>query len=248
MSSPFDPQDDKPNGNLPKYGDGANRNLPSYGEGTGRSNSFADSNNSGSDNNAGNSGADNYGSGNYGSGDSYGSAGSYGSVDGYGSGTPGSYSAPDSGAAGYGGDAGYGAGAPDQQGYNQQPVYDQQPGYEEPVQKSKMAVAAFIFGLLCIVAGFAVMSFIPGIIGVILAIVALVRNRKKPREARRTWMSVTGLVLSIMGILWSIVALFIIGVLLEDMGALECLQLEDPAAQQACMEEAVSGSTTSESV
>lgn len=224
MSSPFDPQDDKPNGNLPKYGDGANRNLPSYGEGTGRSNPFADSNNSGSDNNAGNSGADNYGSGNY------------GSVDGYGSGTPGSYSAPDSGAAGYGGDAGYGAGAPDQ------------PGYEEPVQKSKLAVAAFIFGLLCIVAGFAVMSFIPGIIGVILAIVALVRNRKKPREARRTWMSVTGLVLSIMGILWSIVALFIIGVLLEDMGALECLQLEDPAAQQACMEEAVSGSTTSESV
>src|SRR5699024_7851624 len=50
-----------------------------------------------------------------------------------------------------------------------------------------------------------------GIVGVIVAIIALVRNRKKPKPARRTWMSVLGLIFSLIGI---VATLAIFGVIL----------------------------------
>lgn len=50
-----------------------------------------------------------------------------------------------------------------------------------------------------------------GPIGIILGIVALVMARKLPKEARRTWMSVMGLVLFLLSLLF-IVVLAVIGV------------------------------------
>lgn len=105
--------------------------------------------------------------------------------------------------------------------------------------KSTMALVAFIFGLLCIPTAIVGLSIVPGVIGVILAIIALVRNQKKSAPARRTWMSVTGLVLSVLGIVASIV---IVGAIASIFGSDEVKACSDlPRDQQEqCLKDAVS--------
>ncbi|KXB55837.1 hypothetical protein HMPREF0307_00499 [Corynebacterium sp. DNF00584] len=81
-----------------------------------------------------------------------------------------------------------------------------------------------------------------GPIGIILAIVALVMARKLPKEARRTWMSVTGLVLSVLSLLFVVVlAVFSVGVF-QSANLDECMKLTDPAEQQKCIENNVNSS------
>mgnify|MGYP001756478597 FL=1 len=76
-----------------------------------------------------------------------------------------------------------------------------------------------------------------GPIGIIVSIIALVVGRKRPKELRRTWMSIVGLITSILALAGTI-AVMAFGVkLLGDTGADKCLEMQDPAQQQACMEE-----------
>ena len=70
-----------------------------------------------------------------------------------------------------------------------------------------------------------------------IGIIALVVGRKRPKELRRTWMSIVGLITSILALAGTI-AVMAFGVkLLGDTGADKCLEMKDPAQQQACMEE-----------
>src|SRR5699024_2794948 len=88
-------------------------------------------------------------------------------------------------------------------------------------------LAAFVIGIIALLASVTGFAIIPGIVGLVVAIIALVRNRKKPKDARRTWMSVLGLVFSIIGILASVL---IFGALLA--------VFTDPAVQ-SCLDSAV---------
>ena len=75
------------------------------------------------------------------------------------------------------------------------------------------------------------------VIGIIVSIIALVVGRKRPKELRRTWMSIVGLVTSILALAGTI-AVMALGVkLFGDTGADKCLEMQDPAQQQACIEE-----------
>ena len=108
---------------------------------------------------------------------------------------------------------------PDFSGYQQ---YQAGQYEDEPVKKSGLALAAFILGIISLLAMITGFSIIPGVIGAIVAIIALVVNRKKPKAARRTWMSVLGLIFSIIGIVATFV---LVGLVMAVMG--------DPAVQ-AC--------------
>ncbi|MGO1800724.1 MAG: DUF4190 domain-containing protein [Corynebacterium casei] len=159
------------------------------------------------------------------SGDSYG-AGDYGS----GSGLPSYGSGAQQGPAGSQ-PGGYQQGAG---GYQEPNIgsYEQYQGYQgggfddAPVKKSGLALAAFIIGIISLLATITGFSIVPGLVGIIVAIIALVVNRKKPKEARRTWMSVLGLIFSIIGV---IATVLLFGIVLAIFG--------DPAVQ-ACWDNA----------
>lgn len=159
------------------------------------------------------------------SGDSYGD-GDYGS----GSGLPSYGSGAQQGPAGSQ-PGGYQQGAG---GYQEPNIgsYEQYQGYQgggfddAPVKKSGLALAAFIIGIISLLATITGFSIVPGIVGIIVAIIALVVNRKKPKEARRTWMSVLGLIFSIIGV---IATVLLFGIVLAIFG--------DPAVQ-ACWDNA----------
>ncbi|MGO3042893.1 MAG: hypothetical protein ACTIIK_00760, partial [Corynebacterium casei] len=110
--------------------------------------------------------------------------------------------------------------------------YEQYQGYQgggfddAPVKKSGLALAAFIIGIISLLATITGFSIVPGLVGIIVAIIALVVNRKKPKEARRTWMSVLGLIFSIIGV---IATVLLFGIVLAIFG--------DPAVQ-ACWDNA----------
>ncbi|GAB3702026.1 DUF4190 domain-containing protein [Corynebacterium nasicanis] len=127
--------------------------------------------------------------------------------------------------------------------------YDGYGGYQEPVggatwavdaPKNKVAPWALGVGILALIAGISVFfsgaAFIVGLIGVILAVVALARGRSIPAPGRRTGMSVAGLVLSIIAIVLSVIFWVIVVVVFRETGMATCLELTDPAQQQTCIE------------
>src|SRR5699024_17204 len=132
---------------------------------------------------------------------------------------------------------------------NQEPGYggyQQYQGYaggqvnDAPVKKSGMALAAFIIGIISLLAMITSFSIIPGIVGVIVASIALVRNRKKPKPARRTWMCVLGLISSLFGI---VVTLSIFGVMfafMREPAVQACIERTNSSEElQACIESAI---------
>lgn len=135
----------------------------------------------------------------------------------------------------------------------QPPAYGSTPGYGSvPVSGSTWAMAetpnrvapwALGVGILALLMGISIFltgfALIPGIIGLILGVIAIVRGRSLSGPARRTGMSVAGLVMSIIAIIFSVIFWVLIGMLVSESGVGDCVSLTDPAAQQQCIEDAL---------
>ncbi|KAA8724991.1 hypothetical protein [Corynebacterium phocae] len=131
--------------------------------------------------------------------------------------------------------AAYGNNAP-VAGYGAGPV-----GYENtqiPAEKNKLAPWALGVGILALLSLLLVLPpFLLGPIGIILAIIALVKGKKLPKELSRTWMSVVGLVTSVLALLGAI-GFIALGVsLFNSTGAQDCMGLETQVAVEQCLEE-----------
>ena len=108
----------------------------------------------------------------------------------------------------------------------------------QPAKKNAVAIWAMVIGIIALLSLLLIVPpLLLGPIGIIVSIIALVVGRKRPKELRRTWMSIVGLITSILALAGTI-AVMAFGVkLLGDTGADKCLEMQDPAQQQACMEE-----------
>lgn len=108
---------------------------------------------------------------------------------------------------GTGGDAGY---AGDGAGYSAYNIGTDGQGafqQEDPKlhKKSVLAIFVLLVGLVALLTGPMVLGFAVGLFGILLGIIALIRNRKKVGKARRTWMTVVGIILSVIGIVLAFV-------------------------------------------
>ena len=221
------------------YGDSAsNGGFGANGAGDGAANGATPSNGSTSPGAGAGQGLPNYGSSDANpTGTSYPAGGTGSTAYGAGSGAGADYGTGAGAGSGY---TGYGAtGTP---GYGQ--------GYQgagdwgaAAAQKSKLAPWALGVGIIALLSClFVIPPVVLGPIGIILGIVALVTARKLPKEARRTWMSVTGLVLSVLSLLF-IVVLAVIGVGIFNSANLEeCMNITDPVEQQKCVEDNINSS------
>lgn len=108
----------------------------------------------------------------------------------------------------------------------------------QPAKKNAVAIWAVVIGIIALLSLLLIVPpLLLGPIGIIVSIIALVVGGKRPKELRRTWMSIVGLVTSILALAGSI-AVMALGVkILGDTGADKCLEMQDPAQQQACMED-----------
>ncbi|MFW9180320.1 hypothetical protein ACOJAB_02135 [Corynebacterium striatum] len=105
-------------------------------------------------------------------------------------------------------------------------------------KKNAVAIWAMVIGIIALLSLLLIVPpLLLGPIGIIVSIIALVVGRKRPKELRRTWMSIVGLITSILALAGTIVVMALGVKLLGDTGAAKCLELQDPAQQQACMEE-----------
>lgn len=132
-------------------------------------------------------------------------------------------------------------------GYGQAPAYGAAGGvgstWAMAEEKNRVAPWALGLGILALLMGVSVLfsgfAFLAGGIGLILAIIALVRGRGINGPARRTGMSVAGLVMSVIGIVLSIVFWVVIGAFLTETGISECMSISNPDAQRICLEDAL---------
>lgn len=99
-----------------------------------------------------------------------------------------------------------------------------------------VGILALLMGISIFLSGFA---FLAGIVGVILAAIAIARGRKLSGPSRRMGMSVTGLVMSIIAIVVSVVFWVLIAMLVSSSGISDCVSVTDPDAQQQCVEDAL---------
>lgn len=104
---------------------------------------------------------------------------------------------------------------------------------------SILAVIVLLVGVVSLFLGFILFGFITGLVGVLLGLIALVRNRKKVGKARRTWMTVVGIILSIIGIGLSV---FIFSLFINSPEVQGCLydpagQVRNPDQVEACLDE-----------
>lgn len=143
------------------------------------------------------------------------------------------------GAAGTGAGAGYGA-------------FDQVPYAASldtaPVGKNPVAPWALGLGILALLSLVVIVPpFILGPIGIIVAIVALVKGGKRAPGSRRTAMSVIGLVLSILSIAGAIAIITGLFAFIGQTGAEDCMNLPTTEEIQNCVIERIEnfdGSTT----
>lgn len=120
-------------------------------------------------------------------------------------------------------------------------------GYENsPMNETKNGVAPWALGvgILSAVAGisiiFSVFAFIPGIIGLILGFIALSAAKKRQhKENKRKGMAITGLILSILGIVASVLFAVFTMWIMKDLNLEECANIQDPVKQQECVTENV---------
>lgn len=108
----------------------------------------------------------------------------------------------------------------------------------QPAKKNAVAIWALVIGIIALLSLLLIVPpLLLGPIGIIVSIIALVVGRKRPKALRRTWMSVVGLITSILALSGSIAVMALGVMFLGDTGANKCLNMHDPAQQQACMEE-----------
>lgn len=100
-----------------------------------------------------------------------------------------------------------------------------------------VSILAVITGLSIIGTAFAV---IPGLIGLILAIIAIVRARRIQGPRRRMGMSVTSLVLSVLAMLLTVLFFVFLGAVFQGTGIMDCLELPTAEQQEACLNQLVS--------
>ncbi|GAB2499520.1 hypothetical protein CATRI_07550 [Corynebacterium atrinae] len=109
-------------------------------------------------------------------------------------------------------------------------------------RKNAVAPWALGVGIFAILAGVSIigsgLSFVPGLIGLILGIIAVVKGRGIQGPGRRMGMSVTSIILSILAILATIAFWLIATYVMNETGMADCMSIQDPAAQQACIEDA----------
>lgn len=221
------------------YGDSAsNGGFGANGAGDGAANGATPSNGSTSPGTGAGQGLPNYGSSDANpTGTSYPAGGTGSTAYGAGSGAGADYGTGAGAGSGY---TGYGAtGTP---GYGQ--------GYQgagdwgaAAAQKSKLAPWVLGVGIIALLSClFVIPPVVLGPIGIILGIVALVTARKLPKEARRTWMSVTGLVLSVLSLLFFVVLAVAVMGIFDSANLEECMNITDPAEQQKCVEDNVNSS------
>ncbi|MEX3514007.1 MULTISPECIES: DUF4190 domain-containing protein [unclassified Corynebacterium] len=210
MTTPNNPygndQNNDPNQGLPSYGD----SRPGANDAQGQH---------AADPGAGAGTGSGYGYGGTGEANAGFDGGAYGAApEGYGASPEGNaYAAP---AAGYGGSQYQGG-------------FENAPNFE----KSKLALTALILGIVAVV-GLIVggLGAIVGVAGVVVSIIAMARNAKKPKEARRTWMSVVGFILSVISIaIAAIMVAFTVWVF-NETNFEECMQLQDQQEQRECVE------------
>ncbi|MBN9644053.1 hypothetical protein ACFSSC_01990 [Corynebacterium mendelii] len=132
-----------------------------------------------------------------------------------------------------------------QQPYGQQP-YGQQPygsDYSSAPQatgSNGVAVAALVFAILGILGCLLLIFGLPfALIGLILSIIALVRGKKLAGKGKRKGMSITALVLSIIGLLAPVIIVAVLFASLPD-GFLDDLQACQEAGSQASQQECFS--------
>ncbi len=135
----------------------------------------------------------------------------------------------------------YGAGS---SGAREQFSYGGAGAWDTGEEKNTVAPWALGVSILAVVTGLtifgALLSFIPGIIGLILGIVAVVKARRIRGPRRRMGMSITAIVLSVLAVLMTI-GLIAVAVMLAGTGAMDCFTLTTPEAQQQCLEEWAQG-------
>lgn len=136
-------------------------------------------------------------------------------------------------------------------GYSSQPPGDpgfagaHGPGaYPAPERKNGLAVASLVLGIIAIVATVTIIGMVLGapiaLVGIIVGIIAVVQAKKFPPQGARRGMAITGLVLSILSLV-AIAALMILTMtVLSETGVRECMSLQDEAAIEQCVEEALS--------
>lgn len=138
------------------------------------------------------------------------------------------------------GDTSHGTGGYDFAVEHNQSVENQQPanayyagGYEAPQysgfeaqQETKNPVApwALGIGILSLVGSLIALGSFLGLIGFVVAIVSLVKGRKRQPENRRTVMSVVGLVTSILAVLVGFIIMLVGFKLIEETGVIDCVE------------------------
>ena len=122
-------------------------------------------------------------------------------------------------------------------------------GVSEPQteKKSVIAVWALVIGIIALVSLLLVVPpLLLGPIGIIVSIIALLKGKKRPKELRRAWMSIAGLITSIIALILSVAFLIYlythIGWTMTPDPEM-CTTIDDPAQKQACMEDSLNGST-----
>lgn len=120
-------------------------------------------------------------------------------------------------------------------------------GYSPAEKKSVIAVWALIIGIIALVSLLLVVPpLLLGPIGIIVSIIALLKGKKRPKELRRAWMSIAGLITSIIALILSVAFLIYlythIGWTMTPDPEM-CTTIDDPAQKQACMEDSLNGST-----
>lgn len=120
-------------------------------------------------------------------------------------------------------------------------------GYSSAEKKSVIAVWALVIGIIALVSLLLVVPpLLLGPIGIIVSIIALLKGKKRPKELRRAWMSIAGLITSIIALILSVAFLVYlythIGWTMTPDPEM-CTTIDDPAQKQACMEDSLNGST-----
>ena len=120
-------------------------------------------------------------------------------------------------------------------------------GYSSAEKKSVIAVWALVIGIIALVSLLLVVPpLLLGPIGIIVSIIAWLKGKKRPKELRRAWMSIAGLITSIIALILSVAFLIYlythIGWTMTPDPEV-CTTIDDPAQKQACMEDSLNGST-----
>ena len=110
-----------------------------------------------------------------------------------------------------------------------------------------IAIWALVIGIIALVSLFLVVPpLLLGPIGIIVSIVALLKGKKRPKELRRAWMSIAGLITSIIALILSVAfSIYLythIGWTMTPDPEM-CTTIDDPAQKQACMEDSLDGAT-----